>query len=192
MAAKTVDPNLISKAEIDGIPINVPDLMERILDETDFLRQMNVIQDLLSEEVLRNAVRRYEQYWLPLIEKSTEPIGSLAPPLDVHWIWHCHLLSPFDYEHDCVRITGKVIDHVVISRFAINSFREKARAIWESKYTEPFHLDLTNQGNVAFPQYQQRDLVYDLVAAAQRQRSFFYQLSLPHYQLKSFHAEFYQ
>ena len=55
-----------------------------------------------------------------------------------------------------------------------------------SKYTEPFHLDLTNQRDVAFPQYQQHDLVYDLVAAAQRQRSFFYQVSLPHYQLKSF------
>ena len=129
MAANTVVPKRIFKAEIDGIPINVPDLMERILDETDFLRQMNVIRDLLSEEVLRNAVRRYEKYWLPLIKASHRPFGSMAPPLDVHWIWHCHLLSPFDYELDCVRITGKVIDHVVISRFAINSCREKARTI---------------------------------------------------------------
>ena len=185
MAAIAVVPERIPDAELDGIPINVQDLMERILDETDFLGRMNAIQSQLSVDVLRNAIRRYEQYWLPLIKTSTEPVGSLAPPLDVHWIWHCHLLSPFDYEHDCVRITGEVVDHVVISRFAINSCREKARAIWESKYPEPFHLDLTNLHNVAFPQYQQQS-AYHLSAAAQRQRSFFYQVSLPHYQLRSF------
>ena len=180
------DEDKIADEEIDDIQISIQDLQERILDELVFLEQINSIQHLLTKEVLLNAVFRYERYWLPLISESTEPVGSLAPPLDVHWIWHCHLLAPFDYEHDCVRITGHVPDHVIIPGDTIESCRESAKELWEEKYSEPFDLDLESNQMGANSWHRRSQCTYGLVEAAQRQRSFFYQVSLPHYKSKLF------
>lgn len=52
---------------------------------------------------------RYEHFWLPLVAKTSEV--TLSPPLDVHWIWIVHMLSPEHYEKDCISIVGKVIPH---------------------------------------------------------------------------------
>ena len=36
---------------------------------------------------------RYEKFWLPLLKSvSPKTRRQLAPPLDIYWIWHCHML----------------------------------------------------------------------------------------------------
>ena len=61
---------------------------------------------LANERVLRNAVRRYERCWLPLLAahgssasgEATQGSGSLlAAPLDVAWVWWAHSLAPVPY-----------------------------------------------------------------------------------------------
>ena len=71
-------------------------------------------------------VFRYEKFWLPLLaEISTSPETDLAwcPPVDVHWVWHTHMLAPVTYNMDCQAITGRLMGHKPRSRRVIGSRR---------------------------------------------------------------------
>lgn len=98
----------------------------------DFLRTVSEMAHLSDPDVINNAVRRYEQCWLPLAaEAGTSSSESLCPPVDVHWIWHCHMLSPYDYERDCLELVGKVIDHSVRSITQLTKQRATSADIWK-------------------------------------------------------------
>lgn len=56
---------------------------------------------------LKEALRRYEQLWLPLLASQRRAGGAwqqLVPPLDVAFIWHLHRLHPSAYETDCAAV----------------------------------------------------------------------------------------
>ena len=85
------------------------DLVSAAQDEYDFLRMIDAHPTLYKEPVIRNAIYRYEKYWLPL---AAEYEGQFLPaPLDIEWVWHCHMLNPFQYRLDCGKIVNKVVDH---------------------------------------------------------------------------------
>jgi Glycine-rich domain-containing protein-like len=81
---------------------------------------------------------------------------SFAPPLDVHWIWHCHMLSPYSYMSDSVRlttvdvprnldrghnvhVTGLVVDHRVRGSDELRAARDRTRTLWNAAFpNEPF------------------------------------------------------
>ena len=57
---------------------------------------------------------RYEKFWLPLlaeISDSPETDLSWCPPLDIHWVWHTHMLAPVSYNMDCQAIVGRLLGH---------------------------------------------------------------------------------
>jgi hypothetical protein len=47
-------------------------------------------------------VYRYERFWLPFLKNrwqvEPEKETDFAPPIDIYWIWHVHMLSPKDYQ----------------------------------------------------------------------------------------------
>ena len=144
----------------------------------DFLRTVSEMSHLSHNDpdVVSNAVRRYEQCWLPLAAAATNS-QSLSPPVDVHWVWHCHMLSPYHYELDCVSLVGKVVDHSVKSSTQLTEQRRTTADVWTHNYhDEPF--DVTD---VQPSTHHRSSLSYDLMAAVRRQSKFFYQVSLPHY-----------
>ena len=84
--------------------------------ELEFLKNVDFEGNLYyNAEYLEISIRRYEHYWLPLLasltpETDTPPGGSTnspgmkmtyAPPMDIHWIWHVHMLAPVSYSADC-------------------------------------------------------------------------------------------
>ena len=76
----------------------------------DFLNEVDQFPCLYANEaILQDALRRYETIWLPAIARSGKL--EVAPPLDVEWIWHCHMLSPTAYQEDARKITGVIPDH---------------------------------------------------------------------------------
>merc|ERR1711911_217 len=61
---------------------------------------------------------RYEKYWLPFlssISSSPEQDSEFCPPLDIHWVWHTHMLAPVSYSLDTVAVTGRMIGHTLTS-----------------------------------------------------------------------------
>ena len=51
--------------------------------------------------MLREALRRYETVFLPLLASWGDAAAPLVPPLDCAWLWHCHKLDPVAYARDC-------------------------------------------------------------------------------------------
>lgn len=169
------------------ISINLIDAARKQLA---FLREVDIRPFLYQGSLVRNAIRRYEECWLPLISRyKGKDWVPLAPPLDVHWIWHVHILAPYYYQKDCQRLLNCVPDHKLLSEAQRLTAMERAKSIWEATYkNEPFEISLdkmmqsidTSDGNF------QSKCNYDLEAAVGRQRMFYYQVSLPHYKDSAF------
>ena len=40
---------------------------------------------------------RYEKHWMPFlaeVSSSIETDLNFCPPIDIHWVWHVHMLAP--------------------------------------------------------------------------------------------------
>ena len=105
--------------------------------------------------------------------------AEISPPLDVHWIWHCHMLCPRAYTKDMTKILGKQLDHrFPETREEEHKFRKKAQELWEETFKD--ECSFYPAGNRSAPTYESR-ISYNLAAAVLRQRDFFYNVSLPHF-----------
>ncbi|CAK5054407.1 unnamed protein product [Meloidogyne enterolobii] len=129
---------------------------------------------LYDRIVVANAIRRYECFWLPA--QASKPDLLNIPPLDVHWVWHVHMLSPVSYREDCAAICGTVVDHKLLSADEIQQRYEQSVSAWNNFCPEEPYEFLSSSSKP----YKQKSK-YDIVEAVQRQRNFNYQISLPHY-----------
>ncbi|CAE7251142.1 GRDP1 [Symbiodinium sp. CCMP2592] len=121
-------------------------------------------------------------------------IDELIPPLDVEWVWHCHMLSPTAYKEDVLRITNNegVPNHCLRSRHSNDWFvaRSRSMQLWVEHTSEPFDIvpvlakapmkeDLNEPLNCLSQ--------YDLIGACERQSAFYYQVAvMPHYRDRYF------
>jgi hypothetical protein len=159
------------------------DLLKASGESLEFLQEVAKHPELHEETQISNSLRRYEQLWLPLLRNNNGE--DLLPPLDVHWVWHCHMLAPQAYNDDCMRLLGRIAGHkfFLSEKERINA-TGKTRTLWNQFYgsTEPF------DSPSMIPDFASQ-LSYDIRAAAKRQKSFFYNVSLPHYRNKAFRAK---
>ena len=110
--------------------------------ELDFLKHIDSSRDKYYDaDYVDISIRRYEKYWLPLLAELTAPTtdeksemtsnrksdgGRLkyAPPIDIHWVWHVHMLAPVSYITDCkVRYSNfslVQIRYIVITPIIVN------------------------------------------------------------------------
>lgn len=163
------------------------DLVEGAKLQLDFLA-LTANPALYDGKVLLNAIRRYEQCWLPLASE-TSPVSLAAPPLDVHWVWHCHMLSPLAYEMDCVSLVGKQVGHrqFDFSSEAFKNAKKKGKELWEGKYPdEPYEVSLKAEDVPESAELYRSVCKYNLADAVSRQKVFFYQVSLPHFRDDNF------
>ena len=149
--------------------------------------------------MLREAVRRYPLF-LALLEAWGREHGDSAPlalPLDVAWLWHCHKLAPLDYAKDCKALFGRLLDVPAGSHaFAFEPWAQPgspdvatptAAAFARMYPSEPFHLvPPAEDAEVAAPP---QPLACDLIAAAERQKNFLWQVSGPQYGNEAFLAD---
>ncbi|KAI6178251.1 hypothetical protein M3Y98_00480500 [Aphelenchoides besseyi] len=161
------------------------DLLTACQREVNFLRMIDRKAPVLYEaSVVHNAIRRYERFWLPMQKAKSGGMDTVIPPLDVHWVWHCHMLSPTHYQEDCMAICGSIIDHKLLSSDEIQLRYEQSVSAWNDFCPdEPY--DFLNSSASSNEPYTQKSS-YDIASAVQRQRNFNYQISLPHYTAQKF------
>ncbi|CAE7523504.1 GRDP2, partial [Symbiodinium microadriaticum] len=111
------------------------DLVKACRNMIDFLQEVDKYPCLYAnQQVLRQAVQRYEDIWLPLLAKK-DPQARLVPPLDVEWVWHCHMLCPKAYREDAMNITGlsEPPDHALMPRTGkeFTSAESLTSKLWE-------------------------------------------------------------
>lgn len=164
------------------------DLVDLALKHLEFLKHIDKNGDYYysSDLVTRRAALRYELYWLPFYKSLTEAGESpknLYPAYDIAWIWHCHVLSPTDYAKDCKQVYGAHLDHFCFSKNEIEQKQEYTRRLWEKNMPNvPFNDDINIPLNLNYAS----KLTYDVVAASERQKKFYYNVSLPHFANKKF------
>jgi len=158
------------------------DLIQKAIFELDLLQLFHHTPGIYDEENVRRAIYRYEKYWLPLmVEYSSSQDLEFAPPLDVHWVWHVHLLCPHAYNKDCLQVVGRLIGHQLCSKDQLQQRRNRARTIWNRKFpNEPFDV-LEQPACYKTMEKFDSQISYSIVEASSRQNSFYYQVSLPHY-----------
>ena len=93
--------------------------------ELNFLSHIDSSREKYYDaEYVQISIQRYEKYWLPLLAELTPQLEEkndtssgrkyyeklkYAPPMDIHWVWHVHMLAPVSYITDCkVRIKSKI------------------------------------------------------------------------------------
>ncbi len=95
----------------------------------------------------------------------------------MHWVWHCHMLSPCLYRFDLTTRSsvGRPLAHKPLDAATLRKMRINARKRWEEKFPEePFKLEDITWNVEDKPS---SDFEYDLVAAVERQKVFYYQVS---------------
>ena len=105
---------------------------------------------------------------------------NTLPPTDVHWVWHCHMLSPHKYAADCALITGGqvIIDHQLPTIEQLRQLLPVSYNAWNDfAPNEPYYVDELKEIALETDLYSQKSS-YNIAAAVQRQRSFNYQVSL--------------
>jgi len=163
----------------DKIAFSV-DLVQACRRELEFLVDVDRHEALTARgPAVRRAIRRYEQCWLPLAARHRSE--TLCPGLDVHWVWHCHMLAPYCYESDVTRLVGHVVDHRLLSRNDLAKARKKAKSLWTAAYPhEPFDVDLSSATDSNTAADTTADYTsqcsYDIEAAIERQSKFCYQV----------------
>ena len=110
---------------------------------------------------------------------------EFSPPLDIHWVWHVHMLAPQHYQHDLLQSPlGRIINHEPCNPGSVKAKTKRARtaSAWRKLYPdEPFEIDVlaTEHGSEFSSSF-----TYDIVTASSRQKVFFYQVGF-----KSFSSE---
>ncbi|KAK9070937.1 hypothetical protein SSX86_009505 [Deinandra increscens subsp. villosa] len=88
--------------------------------------------------VVVQAVRRYEELWMPMMSDLTTDSDSppmILPPIDVEWVWFCHTLNPVAYRQYCDSRFSKLIGKPAIFNQENKDYcLERCKEIWVSKY----------------------------------------------------------
>lgn len=153
----------------------------------------------LNASVIRDAIRRYEHLWIPLLAKLPPASRTkLVPPLDVEWVWFVHMLCPTKYLVDSAAMwqavqpkdTHYIIDHELLSPTDRVDGIAKAKEAWGKHCTqEPYDVleavgssPLRDDCDIQASLPASR-ITFDIVAAAERQMAFYYQVAvMPQYQ----------
>ena len=93
------------------------------------------------------------------------------------------MLAPVTYKRDLERIYGRIINHQPVNMDTLKEKRHFTKPLWNDMWpNESFKLH-SMPSNDAF--YESK-FDYDIVSAVQRQKLFFYQVSLPHFREEAF------
>ena len=160
------------------------DLIQKAQHELEFLKQVDDAGILYKPRFVASALYRYEKFWLPLlrkISKNSEEDLKFAPPIDVLWVWHTHMLCPTKYARDCEKHYGRVFNHELRSSKDFEERRTITRDHWAKEFPQ-----MSYDQPDYFPTDFKTLFEYDIAAAVDRQRSFYYQVSLPHFKDENF------
>ncbi|GLT37979.1 hypothetical protein SLA2020_122580 [Shorea laevis] len=116
-----------------------------------FLRSVSGWQWLHQRATTVEAIRRYDELWMPLISDLT--VGSVTPmvlpPLDVEWVWFCHTLNPVSYRQYCESRFSKLIGKPAIFDEENEEYAlMRCRDVWVDRYpNEPFENEVDSRSD---------------------------------------------
>ncbi|KFK35517.1 hypothetical protein AALP_AA4G001400 [Arabis alpina] len=125
-------------SEVDAIRIGA-DIVSGARRLIALLRSVGDCQWLHHPPVISEAIRRYDELWMPLISDLT--VGSkppiILPPLDVEWVWFCHSLNTVSYRDYCQTRFSKLIGKPAIYDEENEDYAVlQCEKMWVTRYPE--------------------------------------------------------
>jgi hypothetical protein len=184
------------------LSIDLPVAAKRLIRLLD---KVEADKTLYNSDVIEKAIARYVTCWIPLIGKADKKdMENLMPPLDVEWVWCCHMLNPTAFAFDLQTLAYASrrqtpdkgsINYAVLLEHRLRSEKEWAAAqdfskkYWDERISavaqkEPWDW---KDSRIKAKPFEMK-IQYNILAAAQRQMFFNYQVKLPHYKDPKFLA----
>ncbi|XP_023643909.1 uncharacterized protein LOC17894200 isoform X2 [Capsella rubella] len=97
-------------SEVDAVRIGA-DIVSAARRLIALLRSVGDCQWLHHPPVISEAIRRYDELWMPLVSDLTVGLKPpmILPPIDIEWVWFCHTLNPVSYRDYCQKRFSKLI-----------------------------------------------------------------------------------
>jgi hypothetical protein len=179
------------------------ELIEMSKRHVEFLGAMHA-SGISLKRPSASSFRRYE-LWLTLVARVPHD-KALVPPSDVAWLWHCHRLAPYRYAQHCREAFRSSpleanppfsMQHTEWSRppscgkgGADADAGAETRRLWEKYFpSEPFFPAATSTQEPPAPAGVGILAGYDVLASAERQATFLWQVSGPKFVDEGFLAE---
>ena len=157
------------------------DLISAAKYQLNFLKKIEQNGNLYEGVYFERALYRYEVIWLPMLQRY-QYAEKLIPPIDVQWVWHVHMLCPTQYIEDMKSVSKFIVNNRLKSEREIQNNFQFSKQSWEtfSSLNYDYVKDSTQQ-----PLFKSR-IKYDLRSASERQKAFYYNVSLPHFKNDEF------
>ena len=167
------------------------DLVSAARRQLRFLDTVDNLEKLLTDpHLLELSIRRYEQLWFPLVDEYRSE--HIVPPIDIAWMWYCHMLSPLSYRRDCRLILKRTLKHKYARSRNIIGNTNTAIEIWYDKYPKDA-FNIIRNGEFIAPKRKMGKLIeapsnlsVNLIEIAKSQMHFCYQVALPHFKDRLF------
>ena len=167
------------------------DLISAARKHLHFLDNVDNIERLLTRnDLLEHAIRRYEQLWFPLVDECRSI--HIVAPIDIEWMWYCHMLRPLAYRRDCRHILRRTLNHSFTRSSDIIESTNNSIEAWYEKYPKDGFNTIRN-GQYIVPSKNNGKLTnspsrlsVNLAEIAKYQIHFCYQVALPHFRDKQF------
>ncbi|CAF1443682.1 unnamed protein product, partial [Didymodactylos carnosus] len=158
-------------------------LKQSVLEHINYLKEFHEHPELLADQARAYAIYRYEKFWLPFIFENQE-LDNILPPIDIHLVWHTHLLAPLIYATDCEQVLGRLVNAKI--RQKNPQSLKYSEQLWLKKYQKsmPYNIDYTTV-IPPVPTYTSK-IKYNLHNAVERQVGFYYNVALDHYKDEKF------
>ncbi|KAL4227035.1 hypothetical protein ACF0H5_015011 [Mactra antiquata] len=167
------------------------DLVQSAYNHLCFLDTVDNFEKILTAEVLRHSLKRYEQLWLPLAYENRSI--AIEAPVDIHWLWYIHMLQPLAYRRDCRKAVQTVLDHRFKDEKKLINNTNATIELWYANYpkegyniirNEEYVRPSRNKGHVDFEKPSKFSV--DLISLAEAHIHFCYQVALPHFRNKKY------
>lgn len=160
----------------------------QILNHLEFLKLIDQLKVFYTGKALNRAIYRYETLWIPfcisLDSAVSENRSEICPPMDIAWVWHCHILSS-NYFKDLKSNYGKIIDHKCIDIKEIKQKQDFTKQLWQNFTQIDYDYENNNCVDANYANFKS-NFSGKLAEISQEQKNFFYQVSLPHYTCTKF------
>ncbi|XP_076952771.1 glycine-rich domain-containing protein 1-like [Bidens hawaiensis] len=131
-------PSTSEAAEEEELTRLTIDLAAAARQNISFLRDVAESHWLHHTHALVEAIRRYDELWMPMMSDLTADSNKppmILPPIDIEWVWFCHTLNPVSYTQYCHSRFSKLIGKPTIFNQENKDYAlETCEDIWISKY----------------------------------------------------------
>ncbi|KAM2625836.1 hypothetical protein TB1_032643 [Malus domestica] len=161
------------------------DLVSAARRNIGFLRTVAESQWLHQKGTALEAVRRYNELWMPLVSDLTAESAAVPvihPPIDIEWVWFCHTLNPVSYRHYCEQKFSNLIGKATIFNEENKEYAlMKCREIWIRRYpNEPFENEADSDSNSEVRFSEVADEEAELLEEVKKNRFLYSKFSEPY------------